>query len=109
MSARSPQKPVDSKSLATLLSTAERELSRQARERLEGGAGSEDWFALLEEAVVHLRRTARELERAGYPARFVSLGKVGHTYVGALPQTLKDTVKWVTEGVTPPAGTPGQS
>lgn len=45
------------------ISTAERELSRRAREGLEGGAGAEAWFGLLEEAVVQLRRTARELER----------------------------------------------
>jgi hypothetical protein len=62
MSSRSPQKPVDPKSLARQLSDAERELSRRAREGLEGSQGPEDWFGLLEQAVVHLRRTARELD-----------------------------------------------
>jgi hypothetical protein len=52
MSARSPQQPVDPEALAKLLSDVERDLSRQARERLELGTGGEAWFALVEEAVV---------------------------------------------------------
>jgi predicted esterase len=52
-----------------------------------------------------MKRTADALEKAGYPARFVSLGKVGHTYLGESPDTLKDTVKWVTEGVAPARST----
>jgi hypothetical protein len=77
MSARSPQKPVDPKALATLLSNAERELSRQARERLEAGAGAEDWFGLIEAAVVQLRRTARELESlpASAPGEAPAVGR----------------------------------
>lgn len=63
MSARSPQKPADPAALAKQLSAAERDLSRQAREKLEVGEEGEAWFALLEEAVIQLRRTARELER----------------------------------------------
>ena len=63
MSVPSPQKPVDPEALAKQLSNAERDLSRQARERLEVGAPGEAWFALLEEAVIQLRRTARELSR----------------------------------------------
>ena len=29
-----------------------------------------------------LNESARQLEQAGYPAQFRSLGNVGHTYVG---------------------------
>lgn len=68
MSARPPQQPVDPEALAKLLSSAERDLSRQARERLELGAGAEAWFGLVEEAVVQLRRTARELGRLPRPS-----------------------------------------
>jgi hypothetical protein len=48
-----------------------------------------------------MKKTAADLEKAGSPARFGSLGKVGHTYVGESPETLRDTVKWATEAVTP--------
>lgn len=62
MSSRSPQKPVDPRALSKQLSDAERDLSRRAREGLEGTQGAEAWFGLLEQAVMHLRRTARELD-----------------------------------------------
>jgi hypothetical protein len=64
MSAAVPRKPFDMRTLARALAEKERDLSRQAREFLErSDAGSNDaWFALVEQAVVQLRRTARELE-----------------------------------------------
>lgn len=63
MSAPSPHEPVDPAALAQQLAAAERDLSRQAREHLEVGAGGEQWFALLEGAVVAMRRATRDLAR----------------------------------------------
>lgn len=62
MSARHSQKPADPRALAQQIAAAERELSRRARESLEGAEGPEAWFGLVEQAVVQLRRMARELE-----------------------------------------------
>ncbi|MDB4996144.1 MAG: hypothetical protein JWM74_3576 [Myxococcaceae bacterium] len=70
-------------------------LHRAGVERVALAAGQNDGTFL------QMKKTAADLAKAGYPARFVSLGKVGHTYVGESPDTLKETVKWVTEGVTP--------
>jgi hypothetical protein len=74
MRSRPPQQPVDPEALANLLSSAERDLSRQARERLERGVDAEAWFGLVEEAVVHLRRTARELGHMPRPATNAARG-----------------------------------
>ena len=44
----------------------------------------------------YLSDSAKELERAGYPAQFRSLGRVGHTYVGDREALALDSlVSWI--------------
>ncbi len=66
MSTSPSQHEIDLPALGRSLSGKERELSRLARELLErgraGGVDGEAWFALVEQAVVSLRRLARDLE-----------------------------------------------
>ncbi len=38
---------------------------------------------------------ARRLERGGYPARFMSLGKVGHTFPDDMTKRMSDAVTWL--------------
>lgn len=38
---------------------------------------------------------ARRLSRRGYPARFMSLGKVGHTFPDDMTKRMTDAVAWL--------------
>jgi predicted esterase len=42
-----------------------------------------------------LRATAKSLESAGYPARFVSFGLVGHHYAVDMRERMRDAIAWV--------------
>lgn len=59
-------------------------------DRLGLAAGDHDGAART------MRETAQRLAAEGYPARFVSLGKVGHTYVPDEPQKLAAALAWTT-------------
>ena len=51
---------------------------------------------LYDETHSYLNESARQLEQAGYPAQFRSLGKVGHTYVGdAQARAIDSLVSWM--------------
>lgn len=52
-----------------------------------GASAQEPWHAALE-------RNAARLRREGVDARFVSLGNVGHTYVGEDPTVLREAIAW---------------
>ncbi len=52
-----------------------------------GASKHEPWHAALE-------RSAARLRSEGIEARFVSLGNVGHTYVGDDPGVLRDAIAW---------------
>ncbi len=48
--------------------------------------------------------TARQLRAEGFPARFVELGEVGHTFVaGAGGEVWRDALAWVAGGDDGPA------
>jgi predicted esterase len=42
-----------------------------------------------------MRVVAKRLARGGYPARFMSLGKVGHTFPSDMEQRMTDAVSWL--------------
>ena len=52
-----------------------------------GASKDEPWHASLESRVA-------KLKRAGIDARFVSLGHVGHIYVGEDPEVLREAIAW---------------
>ena len=57
-------------------------------ERIVLGAGS------LDATYAPLETLARSLDAQGFPARFVSLGRVGHTYVPEDTAVLTDAIVW---------------
>ncbi len=42
-----------------------------------------------------MRAAARNLSRSGYPARFMSLGKVGHTFPDDMTKRMSEAVAWL--------------
>lgn len=52
-----------------------------------GASKDEPWHASLQKRVA-------KLQRAGIDARFVSLGHVGHIYVGENPEVLREAIAW---------------
>jgi predicted esterase len=53
----------------------------------------------LDGSAATMRASAARLRREGFDARFVSLGRVGHTYVGDAPEKLAGALAWTIEGV----------
>lgn len=64
--------------------------ARGVRRIVLGATRTEPWRAALE-------RRAAILRRDGLAARFVDLGRVGHTYVGDDPDVLRDAIAWAAE------------
>ncbi len=93
MSPSPPQPEPDLPSIARSLSGKERELSKLARELLERGrAGKVDgdaWFALVEQAVVSLRRLSRDLEAPAPSAGETASGEKLKATNGDLPSERK--------------------
>ncbi len=69
------------------------ELSAMGVRRLVLAAGDFDGAART------MRQTASDLEREGFDARFVSLGRVAHTYVADDREKLARAVEWTVDGV----------
>jgi len=55
-----------------------------------GASKDEPWHGALEQRV-------KKLQRAGIDARFVSLGHVGHMYIGEDPEELREAIAWASQ------------
>jgi poly(3-hydroxybutyrate) depolymerase len=55
-----------------------------------GASKDEPWHGSLQKSVA-------KLQRAGIEARFVSLGHVGHIYVGEDPEVLREAIAWASD------------
>lgn len=53
----------------------------------------------LDASAATMRASAEHLQNEGFDAKFVSLGRVGHTYVADDPKKLADAVAWTEAGV----------
>jgi len=53
----------------------------------------------LDASASTMKETARHLQAEGFDARFVSLGRVAHTYVADDPKKLAEAVAWTRDGL----------
>ncbi len=55
----------------------------------------------LDATYAPMKKTADRLAREGVDVRWVSLGRVGHTYVAEDPEALRGAITWACEGAAP--------